>query len=534
MNIIKTQKDCVPRASEVPCPNRLCVPMPNGKRGFLAIITAFAALFTLPQQIHAGLRDYPAANKIPIGAVTSSDLIADGSSLYSRTLAQQFNLVGCDNQLKMYNWSGWNTQTDQPIIDFVGAENVLRFANANGMKMRGHVLLYDQAVPGFLRDKSDDEIRRMTEKYVKTVVAKFKGKISSWDVANEFLDENGALKAANAPGTFWRKHLSKPTDQSPVDWLIRLYSWVGAVDPNCSRFYCDYNIEWNNTKFDGMMATLQPLITAKVLDGIAFQCHIGNKPTVGDSLAVNARKVYNKGLEWQVTELDVDRSSNQAQIYEDVARVCFTVPGCTALMLWGVDDGHAWEPGKSQGIYTYPLLFDASFNKKPAYYRFGQALSEVFPKPGIFYKIYNRFSSDKHISVVGGNRADAARIQNSSTTNNNDGSDLWQFINIGSGYYKIQNKESGKSFDISGGSVENGADLQQFGTGTPPGTNQQWRLSRKSNAGNTGWISDDHYAIINLKSQKPVWPAGGSAGNGALLEQNAVETQFSAHWLIDP
>lgn len=530
MNTTRPQKDRAPSASEVPCQTWFRVPLPSGKRCILACMTVFATLLTLPSQSHAGLRDYPAANKIPIGAVTKGDLVSDSSSLYARTLEQQFNLVGCDNELKMYSWTGWNYTYDQPVIQYGGIDKVVAFAKANGMKMRGHVLVYDQAVPDFLRNLSSAEIRRMTEKYVKTIVAKYKDSIYSWDVANEFLDENGALKPATATGAFWRKHLTLSSDTSSVDWLIRLYQWVGAADGDCRRFYCDFNTEWNSTKFNGMMATLQPLINAKCIEGIAFQCHIGNNLTVGDKLATHARSVYAKGLEWQVTELDVDTSSNQAQIFEDVARVCFTVPGCTALMLWGVDDGHAWEP--SSGTVTSPLLFDSSFKKKAAYFSFGQALSEVFPKPGTFYKLYNRYSSDKHISVVGGSTANAARIQNSTTTNNNDGSDLWQFINIGSGYYKIQNKKSGKSFDISNSSLADGADLQQYGTATPPGTNQQWRLSRKSNAGNNGWISDDHYAIINMNSQKPVWPAGGSAGNGALLEQNSDEGQYSAHWLL--
>ena len=91
------------------------------------------------------------------------------------------------------------------------------------------------------------------------------------------------------------------------------------------------------------------------------------------------------GLEVHVTELDIeicDRTEGvstecdpndeaslkrQADLYADVLAACYIDnPGvCTAFLVWGIYDGLTWLD--NDGGRFYPLLFDESFEKKPAY-----------------------------------------------------------------------------------------------------------------------------------------------------------------------
>ena len=56
------------------------------------------------------------------------------------------------------------------------------------------------------------------------------------------------------------------------------------------------------------------------------------------------------------------RLEAQKATYPDVVRVCVMEPRCEAVTFWGVTDAHSWIRGDS------PLLFDAQYAAKPAYF----------------------------------------------------------------------------------------------------------------------------------------------------------------------
>src|SRR6187402_1076348 len=93
-----------------------------------AIVSLIAAA---PHPANAGLRNYAAAGYTPIGAVARGSEIQNNSDAgkYKSTLAAEYNLIGCENDLKMYIWSGWNgdPMTGSPIIDYSGADQVANF-----------------------------------------------------------------------------------------------------------------------------------------------------------------------------------------------------------------------------------------------------------------------------------------------------------------------------------------------------------------------------------------------------------------------
>jgi endo-1,4-beta-xylanase len=490
-----------------------------------------AALIAVDQPAEAGIRHYPAAEKVPFGTCADGSDLDDDGGVFGTVLNEEFNLVGCENDLKMYIWTGWSGPVDAtgyPVINFSGSDAIRTFALNNNKKMRGHVLVYYQAVPGFLSSGVNAgtytkvQVRYMTSRYIQAVVGRFKDVIHQWDVTNEILKSDGTLVPES--DNFWRRNL---TVAGYPDWLESIYSWARAADPDCKLYYCDYNTEHDATKFNGMMNVIQPLRTKGLIDGIAFQCHVGgDKPNVAQTLATHANAVAAAELDWLVSELDVEAHSAQAARFGEIANVCFTVPRCTGLMLWGVNDSHSWKSAKT------PLILDQNYNKKPAYFEVSNVYGRIFPKPNTYYRISNRYAADKDISVAGGSVDNGARLQISNSPVG--GSDFWRFVDIGSGYYKIENQRSAKSFDVIAGSTANGAGIQQYGTAPVPGNNQQWRLSRVVNAGRSDWISDDYYAVMNKNSGKGAAPVGGSDANNTLLEQTEYRGRYSQQWMIAP
>jgi endo-1,4-beta-xylanase len=68
----------------------------------------------------------------------------------------------------------------------------------------------------------------------------------------------------------------------------------------------------------------------------------------------------------------------QASNYATVVNACKAVAACLGITIWGIDDGHSWLPNSCcpEGV---PLLWDASFVKKPAYDATSNAFSPAPP-----------------------------------------------------------------------------------------------------------------------------------------------------------
>jgi endo-1,4-beta-xylanase len=111
------------------------------------------------------------------------------------------------------------------------------------------------------------------------------------------------------------------------------------------------------------------------IDGVGLQMHItaGNRPSDED-ITANIRRLTALGLIVHISEMDVRinnvpgseeaRLELQRTTYRDVVRVCMAERRCQAITFWGFTDAHTWLSGDR------PLLFDAQYMPKPAYYAF--------------------------------------------------------------------------------------------------------------------------------------------------------------------
>jgi endo-1,4-beta-xylanase len=62
--------------------------------------------------------------------------------------------------------------------------------------------------------------------------------------------------------------------------------------------------------------------------------------------------------------LDVQKGA-----YHDIVALCMAEPRCDAVTFWGFTDAHTWIAGDE------PLLYDAQYARKPAYFGVLNALS---------------------------------------------------------------------------------------------------------------------------------------------------------------
>ncbi|TQJ25719.1 ricin-type beta-trefoil lectin protein [Micromonospora sp. A202] len=122
-----------------------------------------------------------------------------------------------------------------------------------------------------------------------------------------------------------------------------------------------------------------------------------------------------------------------------------------------------------------------------------------------WYVLVNR-NSGKALDVYNLATNDGARI--TQWARNNGNQQQWQFVDSGSGNYRLKSRLSGKVLDVSGFSTANGASIVQWTDNNS--TNQQFRLAD----------SDSGYVrLINRNSNKVMEVQGASTADGGNIVQ---------------
>ncbi|SCF00258.1 endo-1,4-beta-xylanase [Micromonospora mirobrigensis] len=305
---------------------------------------AVAATIAAASTAHAGTTLGGAAAETGryYGAAIAAYKLSD--SQYVGILDREFNAVTPENEMK---WDA--TEPTQGQFRYTGADQIVSHAQAHGMRVRGHTLLWHAQQPGWAQNLSGTALRSAAINHVTQVATHFKGKIYAWDVVNEaFADgSSGARRDSNLQRT-------------GNDWIEAAFRAARAADPGAKLCYNDYNTDGVNAKSTGVYNMVRDFKARGVpIDCVGFQSHLGTGMP-GDYQA-NLQRFADLGVDVQITELDIEQGSNQATLYGNVTRACLAVSRCTGITVWGIRDSDSWRTGQN------PLLFDGGGNRKPAY-----------------------------------------------------------------------------------------------------------------------------------------------------------------------
>lgn len=113
-----------------------------------------------------------------------------GTSLTIRNDNQEQNLIKDKNEfgsITPENAMKWDaTEPNQGQFSFGGADQVANFATQNGKEMRCHTLVWYSQLPGWVSNiNSNATLMQVMTNHIQTVMGKYKGKCTHWDVANE-------------------------------------------------------------------------------------------------------------------------------------------------------------------------------------------------------------------------------------------------------------------------------------------------------------------------------------------------------------
>jgi endo-1,4-beta-xylanase len=312
--------------------------------------------------------------------VCSSDLIV-----------RDFNSITCGNEMKFYV-----IRKDKQKWNFAPADEIVKFAEDNNIKMRGHTLVWHNAMPAWLENGqwTKEDLLALLKEYITTVVTRYKGKLYCWDVVNEVFSDNGMLR--DGATSVWYRACGE-------DYIENAFLWAHEADPDAKLFINDFNIETVNIKSTALYNYVKKMLAKKIpVQGVGFQVHLTEEnPPNFASFYANVKRFTDLGLEVHFTEVDVRIKSpandakykHQADIYSELFKLALNFEKVTNITVWGISDAHSWIPSVFPG-YSNPLLFDKHFNPKPAYYAI-----EVALQTGPVTPTYDIEHAGRHIPV---------------------------------------------------------------------------------------------------------------------------------------
>lgn len=284
--------------------------------------------------------------------------------------------------------------------DFTASDAFVRFAEAQGLRVVGHTLVWHSQCPSwFFEDgggsASRTQVLERMEAHIHTVLGRYRGKVQGWDVVNEAIADRGD---DDLRPTRWLEAIGE-------DYLDHAFRFARQADATLELYYNDYNIE-RADKRERTLRMLRGLLERGAqIDGVGIQGHWQLDKVPYADIARSIEEYSALGLRVMFTELDldvVDRLDSGADVsahqayalpdpypsgcpesvlerqaaqYEQLFELFERYPrAVTRATFWGLHDGLSWLnhwPGKRT---NYPLLFDRESRPKPAFHAVGRAL----------------------------------------------------------------------------------------------------------------------------------------------------------------
>lgn len=331
------------------------------------------------------------------------------SKAMTEIIKYHFNSVTYSNLMKpafLLNHEGSIKNHDagisEPAVHFDSILAGLEFCQNNGIKMRGHVLVWHNQTPDwFFRTGYTDDgeyVDRETmlerlESYIKQIIEytekQYPGAVYAWDVVNEAVENNPGIYEQESGFNIRTKFDGGDNLWYRVvgsDYVERAFEYARKyADPEVKLFYNDYNT-FQPKKTQSIYKLVSYLKEKDLIDGIGMQGYMDlNYPGIDSgthSFKAALLKFAELDLEIHITELSIRTNGSskrlfrrQADRYEELFRLLTEVDKSTNISnvtVFGLMDNYLFYDNDT----TTTRLFDGKLQPKPAFYSILEVLSE--------------------------------------------------------------------------------------------------------------------------------------------------------------
>ena len=348
------------------------------RRNFLGAAASAAAhpAFAKDQ----GLRDIAARKNIVYGAAAATYELKNPA--FQSALLREAAMLVPEYEMKR--------DALEPVpgrFDFSAADALVEFAQARGLKMRGHALLWYHSNPPWLEEAVlSSRKENLIADYIARVAGHYRGRMHSWDVVNEILKPSDG-RTDNLRNDFWMKAFGP-------SYIEIAFHAARAADPKALLVYNDWGCELAGADHDRFRAAtlkfLDSAIARRVpIDALGLQGHLAAFGARVDQEALRKflADVKALGLRILVTEHDVDDRGGPSDIVTrdravaDASRRFLDVvadnPATAAVLTWGLSDlfiDPAGVDAALTGFLARMLPLDRAMKRKPMW----KAMAKAF------------------------------------------------------------------------------------------------------------------------------------------------------------
>lgn len=281
----------------------------------------------------------------------------------------------------------------RPVPDLV-----LEYCKKNGIRVKGHCIVYDRFRPQWLADDIPN-IKRQIEAHFAELAQRYGDIIQDWDIINETL--SWTCYNNNRVSKFFRED----------DYISFSFECAKRHMPLNRKFINEANGIWENFHFSrsAYYLLLKSLIAEGIdFDAVGIQCHQFVQRSGEESYAAdryNPERVYdvlntlgrfNKPL--QISEITIDSYNGdsedmdiQAELIENMYKVWFSHKNMDGIVYWNLVDGYTFNPAEpgagdmssGENQFGGALLFQ-DLSPKPAFKTLDRLINREWHTEGVF------------------------------------------------------------------------------------------------------------------------------------------------------
>jgi endo-1,4-beta-xylanase len=276
-------------------------------------------------------------------------------------------------------------------IDFYEADRLVDFAEKHAMRIRGHTLIWNDALPDWIKALPDDKVRALLDAHIETVTTRYGERVVYWDVVNEPIgpwDRNpGNLRAGPFYRAFGEGYIKRAFDVArkfaPNATLVLNEAQTETQDDNGATFRDSLlgllkRLKSEGTPIDAV-GIQSHLMAAAHYDFAAYAGFLSEIADLGYAIHLTELDVNDFGIDGSIAE----RDAKVAALYEGYLTEVLKLNAVKIVELWQLSDGTSWmHDASATGRIEVrrdarPLIYDDKFRKKPAWDAVARALSNA-------------------------------------------------------------------------------------------------------------------------------------------------------------
>jgi endo-1,4-beta-xylanase len=358
------------------------------RRTFLGALAAATATPAVAATAPDNLGVVGSEHGLLFGSAFDREIFTDPA--YSALIAGNCRAGAIENSFKL-DW----LRRGGPDANFAMTDRLVDFSATAGIALRGTGLVWNDWAPPWLAGQSTAQVKAMLDRHVGETIARYAGRMHSWDVVNEPFYPPHHRDGGFRKGPWF--------DAMGSAYIARAFRVAAKADPKAklvlNEAFCEQDDALGRAVRPRLLALVTELKDAGVkLDAVGFQAHLKpHLPFDDHAFAAYLARVAALGVDIYITEFDVDDSSFPDDVAMRDAKVAdrcekflsavLAVPRVKSLTCWHLSDRYSWYkntdwyPKEVQtfgGDPTRPVrshLADTNLNPKAAWAAVARAMA---------------------------------------------------------------------------------------------------------------------------------------------------------------